>query len=224
MRSGRRPRSFGRSQFELAYSAAEEGRRLALDVGQPGAASWNLADLATIDALRGDERQALAHIEQLEALLTSSGPNLASGQIGRTLGLFHLGLGRPSEALDQLLTPLAATRLESSPTLVLGLPDAVEAASRSQRLDEVAGLLDRFQAWVERFPNPARRAVLARCRALAGGSDAAGHYARSIELSGALAPFDRARTELLYGEWLRRERRASTPAPTCARRSRSSSG
>jgi DNA-binding CsgD family transcriptional regulator len=203
----------GRSQFDLAYSAAEEGRRLALDLGQPGAASWNLADLAAIDALRGDERQALAHVGELEGLLATSGPNLASGQIGRTLGLLHLGLGRPAEALDQLLTPLTTTRLESSPTLVLGLPDAVEAASRSQRLDEVADLLDRFQAWVERFPTPARRAVLARCRALAETADAARHYARAIELSGALAPFDRARTELLYGEWLRRERRRIDARP-----------
>jgi DNA-binding CsgD family transcriptional regulator len=203
----------GRSQFELAYSAAEEGRRLALDLGQPGAASWNLADLATIDALRGDERQALAHVEELQGLLATSGPNLASGQIGRTLGLLHLGLGRPAEALDQLLIPLATTRLESSPTVVLGLPDAVEAGSRSGRLDEVADLLDRFEAWVERFPNPARVALLARCRALAEGSDAAAHYARAVELSGALAPFDRARTELLYGEWLRRERRRSDARP-----------
>jgi DNA-binding CsgD family transcriptional regulator len=197
----------GRGQFELAYSAAEEGRRLALDLGQPGAASWALADLATVDALRGDERRALAHVEELQALLATSGPSLASGQIGRTLGLLHLGLGRPDQALDQLLAPLATIRLESSPTLVLGLPDAVEAAARAGRLDEVADLLDRFQAWAERFPNPARLALLARCRALAEGSDAARHYARAVELSGALSPFDTARTELLYGEWLRRERR-----------------
>jgi DNA-binding CsgD family transcriptional regulator len=203
----------GRSQFELAYSAAEECRRLALDLGQPGAASWALADLATIDALRGDERQVLAHVEELEGLLATSGPSLASGQIGRTLGLLHLGLGRPSEALDQLLMPLTKTRLESSPTLVLGLPDAVEAAARAGRLDEVADLLDRFHAWIERFPNPARLALLARCRALAEEDDTAGHYARAIELSGSLAPFDRARTELLYGEWLRRERRRIDARP-----------
>jgi DNA-binding CsgD family transcriptional regulator len=109
--------------------------------------------------------------------------------------------------------PLTKTRLESSPTLVLGLPDAVEAAARSARLDEVAALLDSFQAWVERFPNPARLALLARCRALAERDDTAGHYARAIELSGALAPFDRARTELLYGEWLRRERRRIDARP-----------
>jgi DNA-binding CsgD family transcriptional regulator len=197
----------GRSQFDLAYSAAEEGRRLALDLGQPWAASWNVADLATVDAVRGDERQARAHAQELQALVATSGPNLASGYIGRTLGLLYLSLGRPSEALEQLLIPLNTTRLESSPMLVLGLPDAVEAAHRSQRLEEVAALLDGFRGWVERFPNPARLAMLERCRALVEESDAARHYAQAIELSGALAPFDRARTELVYGEWLRRQRR-----------------
>ena len=33
------------------------------------------------------------------------------------------------------------------------------------------------------------------------------HFVRAIELADALSPFDAARTELLYGEWLRRRRR-----------------
>ncbi len=47
----------GRGQFDLAYASAEEGRRLALDLGQQWIATWNLADLASVDAVRGDERQ-----------------------------------------------------------------------------------------------------------------------------------------------------------------------
>ena len=203
----------GRSQFDLAYSAAEEGRRLALDLGQPSVASWNLADLAMVDAVRGDEPQAREHVRQLRALVATGGPSLASGYVGWPLGLLYLGLGRPAEALDELLAPVAATRLESSPMIVLGLPDVVEAAARSQRLDEVADLLERFGAWVGRFPNPARRALLARCRALVEESDAERHYTDSTELSEALAPFDRARTELVYGEWLRRERRRVDARP-----------
>ena len=34
----------GRGQFDFAYASAEEGRRLALDLGQQWVASWNLAD------------------------------------------------------------------------------------------------------------------------------------------------------------------------------------
>jgi DNA-binding CsgD family transcriptional regulator len=106
-----------------------------------------------------------------------------------------------------LLVAVAAARYESHPLFVLALPDAVEAAVRADRLSEVAEHLDRFQTWVQRFPNPARLALLARCRALVGESDASRHFTQAIELAEVVSPFDRARTELLYGESLRRQRR-----------------
>jgi ATP/maltotriose-dependent transcriptional regulator MalT len=49
----------------------------------------------------------------------------------------------------------------------------------------------------------AGRALLARCDALLGTRTADGAVAEEP----ALQPFQRARTRLLYGEWLRRERR-----------------
>ena len=63
----------GRSQFDLAYASAEEGYRLAFDLGLPWAASWALADLATVDALRGDEERARLHLAELAPLSASSG-------------------------------------------------------------------------------------------------------------------------------------------------------
>ena len=66
---------------------------------------------------------------------------------------------------------------------------------------------------MERFPSPARRALLARCQALADQADAEHRFADAIGLLDALTPFDRARTQLLYGEWLRRERRRTDARP-----------
>ncbi|MGH3994747.1 MAG: helix-turn-helix transcriptional regulator, partial [Pseudonocardiaceae bacterium] len=66
---------------------------------------------------------------------------------------------------------------------------------------------------IEQCPTPARLALLARCQGLAAESAAEPHFVRSIELADALSPFDRARTELLYGEWLRRERRRMDARP-----------
>jgi DNA-binding CsgD family transcriptional regulator len=200
-------RLIGDSRFDLAYATAEEGWRLALDIGQPWAASWNLANVATVDALRGDEQSARAHAAELHALVATSGATLVIAHLERALGLLDLGRGRPGEALDRLLVAIAAARYESHPLFVLALPDAVEAAVRADRLREVAEHLDSFQSWVQRFPNRARLALLARCRALIEESDAERHFVQAIELADVLSPFDRARTELLYGEWLRRQRR-----------------
>ena len=196
----------GLGQFDLAYASAEEGRRLALDLGQQWIATWNLTDLASVDAVRGDERRVRAWVGKLEAEPASNAP-LVRARIARALGLLDLGHGRPSEALDQLLFSIDTVRPESNPWVVFGVPDAAEAAVRAQRQDDVSSHLHQFKRWVERYPNRARLALLARCRALAEESDADGHYAEAIELADALSAFERARTQLLYGEWLRRHRR-----------------
>jgi ATP/maltotriose-dependent transcriptional regulator MalT len=203
----------GRSRFDLGYSAAEEGRRLAADIGQPWTAGWNVANLATVEALRGQEDEARAHVDVLQQLVAASGASFAIlGE--RVLGLLELTLGRPAEALERL------RRYAASPPgvlmtqhRVLQLPDLVEAAVRADRPDEAADHLARFQAWVEQFPTPARLSLLARCQALAAESDVEPHFVRSIELAGALPPFERARNELLYGEWLRRKRRRVDARP-----------
>src|SRR5262249_56154569 len=74
--------------------------------------------------------------------------------------------------------------------------------------------LARFAAWADATGQPWARAVLHRCRALAGDGDADGHFREALrqhEVSGR--PFEHARTALLYGEWLRRARRGSDAPP-----------
>jgi DNA-binding CsgD family transcriptional regulator len=56
-------------------------------------------------------------------------------------------------------------------------------------------------------PTGAHRALLARCQALLGKRPPEEAFGEAIEHAPAVPPFQRARTELLYGEWLRRERR-----------------
>jgi ATP/maltotriose-dependent transcriptional regulator MalT len=203
----------GRSRFDLGYSVAEEGRRLALDIGQPWTAGWNVANLATVEALRGQEDEARAHVDVLQQLVATSGASFSIlGE--RVLGLLDLTLGRAAEALEHLRGYAAAPAgVLMTPHRVLQLPDVVEAAARAHELDEAADHLARLQAWVEQFPTPARLSLLARCQALAAESDAEPHFVRAIELAEALSPFERARSELLYGEWLRRERRRVDARP-----------
>jgi DNA-binding CsgD family transcriptional regulator len=196
----------GLSRFDLVYAVAEEGRHLALDIGQPWMASLNVSYLTIVDAVRGAEQLVQEHNDEQQALVALSGPTRITANVAYAEGLLALGLGRPSEALERLLVPIRTVRPQSNPVVVRAVPDAVEAASRAQQLDDVAHEFRRYEGWVERFPHPARRALLARCRALIDDANAERHYTDGLTLD-ALPPFDRARTELLYGEWLRRNRR-----------------
>ena len=197
---------FGLSRFDLVYAAAEEGRQLALDIGQPWIASLNVSYLSIVDALRGAEHLVHEHNDEQQALVASSGPTRITANIAYAEGLLELGLGRPSDALERLLVPITTVRPQSNPVVVRAVPDAVEAAIRAQQFGQVADEFKRYESWAEQFPHPTRRALLARCRALIDESGAEGHYTDALSQD-ALPPFDRARTELLYGEWLRRHRR-----------------
>jgi DNA-binding CsgD family transcriptional regulator len=197
----------GESRLELAYASADEGWRLALDTGQLWAASWNLMRLVQIDALRGDENLAHAHAGDLEALVARSGAAAIGQHAARSLALLDMCLGRPDEALERLLTMISTAQPGSHPLFLYGLPDSVETAARADRLDEVSAQADRFRQWAEQYRSPEALALLARCLGLIDESGAEEHFDRAVALARALSPFDAARTELLYGEWLRRQRR-----------------
>ena len=78
---------------------------------------------------------------------------------------------------------------------------------RAGRPQEAVQRLETFRAWAAAAPTQARQALVARCEALLGerGPDEA--FKDAIRDAPAVSPLDRARTELLYGEWLRRQRR-----------------
>jgi DNA-binding CsgD family transcriptional regulator len=205
----------GQGRFKLAYAAAEEGITLARDFRHHSGMSWNLSNLATLDALRGDESRARAHAnEALEIAAISGGMTLVVGFAEWSLGLLELTLGRPSEATDRLLLVSAGERAESNPlTALWSIPDLIEAAARSGRLDETVDRLDLYTDWVEDAPSPARLSLLARCHALAGKGDEREHFETALTPAVGLSPFEGARTELLYGEWLRRKRKRREARP-----------
>jgi DNA-binding CsgD family transcriptional regulator len=198
-----------RSRFRLAYAAAEEAVGIARDFGQRWGASWSLANLAWIDALRGDETRARAHAEAALELATTSGADFMVGWAKRALGLLELTLGRPSEATDQLLPLTIPDRPESNAIVALAVtPDLVEAAVRSGRLGDLDDQIDRYAEWAEHAPAAPRLSLLARCRALVGDGDEREQFTTALAHAASLPPFQQARTELLYGEWLRRGREA----------------
>jgi DNA-binding CsgD family transcriptional regulator len=205
----------GQGRFKLAYAAAEEGIRLASDFGDRWGMTWNLTNIATLDAYRGDEAGARAHADEAMELAGISGATtMIVGFAEWALGLLELTLGRPGEATDRLMALTALERPDSNPLVALwSIPDLIEAAERSGRLDESADRLDRFADWAQHSPSPARLSLLARCRALAGEGEAREQFETALAPDAALSPFEQARTELLYGEWLRRKRKRREARP-----------
>lgn len=196
---------FATSSFDLAYAAAEEGYRLALDVGH--GEGWHLVNMASVEAVWGREGDARAHAEEGLAISLRIGSVFLAGFAQRALALLELGKGRPELAADRLLPLTDPHHSSFVPNgWALALTDAVEAAWRADRPAEAADRLAIAENWVCRAPTQARRAKLARSQALLGLRDPDQAFGEALEHSRALPAFERARTELLYGEWLRRER------------------
>ena len=157
-RSGRRRRAFlAVGRFNLARSAAEEGISLASDFGHRSGVSWNLTNLALLDALRGDERGTRDHAREAIELAASGGGNMIIGIAEFALGLLELTLGKPDEATDRLLGLSTVERPESNALIGLwSVPDLIEAAARSGRLDEAGDRIERYTGG--RSTRPPRRA------------------------------------------------------------------
>ena len=194
------------SQFELAYAAAHEGYRLSLDIGY-GSGS-HLANMAIVEAAFGREGDARRHAEEALVLGQRRGSAYLVSTAVWTLGFIELTAGRATEAANRLLGLTSFERSDANPIISLpAIPDAVEAALRAGRRGEAADRLELFRSWEAQSPSKSRHALLARCEALLRERDPDEGFGEAIALADALPPFQRARTELLYGEWLRRERR-----------------
>ena len=205
-----------------AYAAAEawgdEGRRLALETDRPNSACAHTAYLAEIVALRGREKEAGELAEEALAQAIPRRLVKAASDANRALGGLALAAGRPDEALDHLEALWGSGPAPGGVVFALAsVPDQLEAAVRAGRADRRPSeeMLAAHLAWVETIGSLEMRALAARCQALlASGEDAERHYLEALRLHAAASqPLDHARTELLYGEHLRRERRRVDARP-----------
>lgn len=185
-----------------------EAFRAAQDTGQHKWVNHASGPLAYLAALQGDEHQCRKYSGTAMAPLAADLAQPAVAWAQGALGLLELGHGRPAKALT-LLDALISGPARFQVGAMRSGPDHVEAAVRSGQLARATEPLGRFTTWAAQVRQPWADALVARCRALTAPDQCAGTYYES-----ALAfhkteerPFDRARTQLVYGEWLRRARR-----------------
>jgi DNA-binding NarL/FixJ family response regulator len=191
-------------EWPAARGSAHEGLRLARDLGQSQRAAFLSVLLALLAALAGDEdgcRDWMAEHERL------GGPAvLNKNYLYQYLALIDLAKGRFGQA---------AGRLAEVPHIwhigwnALHYPDVVEAAARSGDLDRAGRALADFEVWADLTGQPRARGIAHRCRALVSDdAHAEQHYRAAVAAhEGDGWPFEQARTHLVYGEWLRRQRR-----------------
>ncbi|WP_101782865.1 helix-turn-helix transcriptional regulator [Nonomuraea indica] len=185
-----------------AVQSASEALRIAEDTGQPSRVAHAEALLAYVAAIRGDEH-GTRPAEQSLRRFPAHANALVAAWCEWALALLDLGRGRYEAALDRLVTATRGPVRHVGPGVHFAA-DQVEAAVRLGRPERAAEPLARLEQWAAAVRLPWEDGLVLRCRALTTGDGSL--YARALELQGEARPFERARTELLYGEWLRRER------------------
>jgi DNA-binding CsgD family transcriptional regulator len=197
-------------RYAAAAADATEGLRILRDTGQAASAPDFHAFLARLAAVQGREDECRLHANEALERAAGLGLGLPAAEATHALALLDLGLGRPAAAFDRLRTLAEAGPGSGHPRLAqFAAPDLVEAAVLAGRADAAEEAVASFERWIEHSGIPPLRALLARCRGqLSAGEEAAGHFAEALRLHAKTdRQFDRARTELLYGESLRRARR-----------------
>ncbi len=205
------PLLFFRAEAELfggrpgeSRIAAGEGLRIAEDIGQPQWISQLTAFLAYGAALRGDEESCRAYADRAVAEEFGGTQSVGAPWAHAALALLALGQGRLDQAqaeLDHMTVEPARHHVSGLRTLV----DQVEVAARLGDTDRAVAAQEQLGAWSRRTGQAWIAAGAARGAAmLAEGADAEEHFLAALT---AQRPFDEARTRLLYGEWLRRDKR-----------------
>ncbi|MEV0200423.1 LuxR C-terminal-related transcriptional regulator [Nonomuraea sp. NPDC050691] len=195
-------------RFRDAVTTATEGRRLATDIGQTHRIAHFESVMAMAMAVEGREQDCRELAERTISHGTVHPVATIVGWAEWALGLLDLGQGRFEVALERF-EAAARGPLRHQIMPVYFAPDQIEAAVRLGLPGRAAGPLARFASWATAARHPWADAVLHRCRALLAHDDEAErHWERALRShADANRPFERARTDLLYGEWLRRARR-----------------
>ena len=155
---------------------------------------------------RGNEAAFFELADSCEAPAIARGDAvvLTFGQYARAL--LYNGLGNYEAAAPVAQSASARDELTVS---VRSLPELVEATARCNRSEDAIAALERLTERTQAAGTPLALGIEARSRALLSDGPVADElYREAVERLGScrLAP-DCARAHLLYGEWLRRERR-----------------
>ncbi|MER0240702.1 LuxR family transcriptional regulator [Streptomyces sp. HSW2009] len=184
--------------------AAELNAEAAVYRQPPGLAPLPDGDVL-LAAWRG--QQHLAHQLQATALqVAGPGEGVTVTPAPYALAVLHNSLGNYDAALAAAAPPCEGDELAHSS---MALPELIEAAVRADRPDRAGTALKLLDSRAQASGTPWALGLAARSRALLSTGRAAEEaYREAVERLGHCRMVPHlARAHLLYGEWLRRERR-----------------
>lgn len=190
---------------EQAQDWAAEGLQLAQALGW-GEAIQALFTHPGLLGLRGNDDAARQAADRMGVAAVALGAGMVAGN-GQT-GLVLLQVAR-RDYEDAFTVATGLSQRGSHFNRNSALPVLVEAGARTGRRDEAAEALDDLAERATASGTVLARGILTRSRALLAPDDSAEPlYQEAIDiLSSAPASLDLGRSHLLYGEWLRRQKR-----------------
>jgi DNA-binding CsgD family transcriptional regulator len=195
-----------RGRLRAAIAAATEARELAMALDQRGEALMALGILLWAEALLGREGACHAHLRDSsefgQRFGLKTGGAKAVGMLELSQGHFEEAIGHFEVHVAEIGPRVGADAIAPRPFV----PSLIEAYVRAGKAEEARAELETYKALATRSGRPSALAPALRCRAILDGTEQ--------DFDAALAeherwenPFERARTQLLYGEFLRREKR-----------------
>lgn len=190
---------FALGRYPAATAMLLEGLRVARETGQERLVSTNLGTLAVLAAINGDRPTCLLRVREVR-----SQPFIGvrpTALVEWALAAIDLFDGRTAPALGRLRS---VARPGGDLVLrVAAAPHYVEAAVRTGDRAAARRAVDEFDPWAASTGSGGWLALAARNRALAAPDlgEANEHFEAALGFHAA--GFERARTELLFGERLR---------------------
>jgi len=170
---------------------------------------FGLSGLARLQARRGHEAECRANVAEALQTCDRLGTRLHEVWALEALGMLELGLGEAERAVEhltrqqRLVSALGITDPDVSPA-----PELIDAYCRLGRVQEARGLADEFSAAAEAKGQPWSIARALRGQGLVASDNRfAASFEQALERhTNTPDAFEEARTQLAYGERLRRSR------------------
>jgi DNA-binding CsgD family transcriptional regulator/tetratricopeptide (TPR) repeat protein len=196
-------------EWDLARQLLDEAERLAIETNQAIVLSQARYARAGIAGVCGDEEGHLRIVDQLAAQYREMHTSHRANHLEFMRGAAATMLGRADDAIA-LLSPLfdpaePIFEVRTCSDALFYLADAAMAKNRADVVQRAIAALERTVPipWY-----PVLRSAVDYARAVAAPEEiAGGSYEEALAGPAGVRVFDRARLQLAYGRWLRRQRR-----------------